>query len=1108
MSFGHFGIDPRKPTYDIHCARQISIRIPHVTGSFQNKVSNNRKFNSYAQANSFSSTAPQKSSYINRNLFNKANDNVIFQFELIENMLQNFNRSPFHNVVEQTLIQMMHATNVIVWLNNRLHNMLSSPTRNISVNYNAGIVGLCFRTKQICATHTPGDHPSFNLAVDDADTSAIYIPLLVSNFKGETEIIGVAQIMRSNDWLPFEDSDEPTAEYFCQKFYHLSHLFYRDHDIQNILASVPYVSQITEIEQLLSKMFKCDSVEFWMMENCNGKTSKYQHGKGFQEENNRFITTLIKNGPIEQNLVDISKYKDFHLEPSSLLLSAIQKQINTFVVILKRKKNSFSQIESTFLSSLVPIFSPLFFRNCSLETCQNLEIDRSDDSKDLSLRLKALLEVAEILSGVLDIDVLIPTIMSRACSLLNTERCSLFLVDHEKQEMVSRFHGGLDKSIRLPMNRGIIGHTATTGEIVNITNAYEDPRFDKAVDKATGFITRTILTVPIYNNRGEIAGITEMINRLDGSAFDESDIKMLMAFNVFCGISLDNAKLYQSSLNLTRQLRGFVELTSALNKTKTVRDILEEILSNAKEVIHANRATIFLVNSDEELTSIVNIGNPIIHGTHFAEISAQKKEELIFSREDVTKELYLMNVSKQNSILQNELDDDNNGRNDSEDGDVKILSRVSSVLTHDSSLFESSRDKNELTKDDDFSPICDFPLISNEGKLVGVMELSCSWKILSEDIKLLDFFAVFATVSIEKSELEEIAKFGRIEQDLRKWLSPEERKSYEAVPVKLRIDPNDPVGCTAFTINFDAPAWEGIGHFKVVFAQFSSFGLLKEFKIQNETFYRFLNEISQTYKKVPYHNWRHAVDVTEFISYELRISKMDTKLSKFELLGLLTAAVCHDANHDGFTNVFNEKAETPLGILFKNQSVMETHHCSESISVLSKAENNIFKIFTPLEFKQMWTLIIDLILVTDMSKHFGFLKASNEEMDKGPLNMENEYHRSIVMKAILKCGDISNVSRPFELADRWCDVLCEEFFRQGDLEMTNGMEYTSPLNDREHLDKPKSQIGFYTFVCLPLYECCARAMPELIVNVNQVKSNLDTWKKASAEKAAAEAANN
>lgn len=782
------------------------------------------------------------------------------------------------------------------------------------------------------------------------------------------------------------------------------------------------------------------------------------------------------------NSEDISKLPSYNLEvdgPPGESLLAVPYHLNsqTIAVVLRGKsgKTPFGAVESNQLQSLVPLIAR------TVATFGGVPNDENISSSDFALRLKALLEVAEIISGVLDIDVLIPTIMQRACQLLNTERCSLFLVDSSKQELISRFHGGLDKSLRLPINRGIVGHTAQTGNLVNITDAYNDPRFDKAVDLATGFRTRTILTVPIYNNRGEIGGVTEMINRVDGSAFDEDDIKMMKAFNVFCGISLDNARLYQTSLDLTRQLRGFVEMSSALNKTKTVRDVIEQILDNAKVVIHASRATIFLADSDGgQLSQFVNIGSDVVHGTTFADIVVAEGKTMIFNREE---------------IIEHIKDSDDKDAKDADLEAPSSLSRISSALLRDQDVFDSMKDPSaELPQ---FEPICGFPLLSKTGKCLGVMEMSCSYKILPEDVKLLDCFAVFAAVSLEKAELEDIAKFGKVEMELKQYITDDERKK-AVIPQKLVIP--DEESSTIFTINFDAPQWAGIGFFKIVFRMFDTFHLLDEFKIPSETFFRFLSQISATYNQVPYHNWRHAVDVTQFISYEMLTGGVQNKLPKFDILGLLTAAVCHDANHDGFTNVFNEKAETPLGILFKNQSVMETHHCSVSIDILSKAENNIFAALSPADYKRMWTLIIQLILWTDMAKHFDFLKAANAEMDNGPLDMEKDEHRLMMMRAILKCADVSNVSRPFELADKWCDVLCEEFFRQGDLEMASGMEYTSPLNDREHLDKPKSQIGFYTFVCLPLFEVAARAVPELVVNCNQIRSNLEVWKNAAAEK--------
>ena len=108
--------------------------------------------------------------------------------------------------------------------------------------------------------------------------------------------------------------------------------------------------------------------------------------------------------------------------------------------------------------------------------------------------------------------------------------------------------------------------------------------------------------------------------------------------------------------------------------------------------------------------------------------------------------------------------------------------------------------------------------------------------------------------------------------------------------------------------------------------------------------------------------------------------------------------------------------------------------------------------------------------------------------------MKNPEHRLLSMQLLLKVADISNVSRPFKLADKWCDILCEEFFRQGDNELANGLELSSPLNDRNNQDKPKGQIGFYNFVCLPLYQVVARVFPPLEVNLLSVKSNLDVWK--------------
>jgi hypothetical protein len=353
-------------------------------------------------------------------------------------------------------------------------------------------------------------------------------------------------------------------------------------------------------------------------------------------------------------------------------------------------------------------------------------------------------------------------------------------------------------------------------------------------------------------------------------------------------------------------------MSEVLNKTKTVRDVLEQILDNAVQFVHAARGVVYLPNleadSADELQEFIVAGRAEYYGTQFATECFLSGERRLFGPEDMAARL----STRQPGI-----------------------GRTSSVMMMPI-LQEPSAPELES--------IACFPLMTSVGKVLGVLELACPSKVLPEDLQLLDCFAVFGAVSLERGELEDIAKYGAVETELKQLITTRERALYE-IPAKLRIPPEQLSGI--FTVNFDAPQWAGTGLFKVVFAIYSRFNLLEEFKISAETCFRYLHGIISTYKKVPYHNCVHAIDVTQYCGYELLLCKLDGVIPKIEILALLVASVCHDANHDGFTNVYNTKAETPLGILFKNQSVMETHHCEVSIGVLSKAECNIFASLTP-----------------------------------------------------------------------------------------------------------------------------------------------------------------
>jgi hypothetical protein len=385
------------------------------------------------------------------------------------------------------------------------------------------------------------------------------------------------------------------------------------------------------------------------------------------------------------------------------------------------------------------------------------------------------------------------------------------------------------------------------------------------------------------------------------------------------------------------------------------------------------------------------------------------------------------------------------------------------------------------------------PVLASDGTCLGVAEMinKKNGIFTQEDMKLLHSFAAFIAVSLEKRRLKDITERGTAEIEMSKWIGDYERKSF-VTPTKLALPANKQH--ELLTANYFSIEWNGIGLFKVAFFAYGLFNLLETFEIHNDLMFTFLFKLRECYNEPPYHNWIHAVDVLQFFCYQIKLCCFDTVLTRMELLAICTAAISHDAGHQGFNNVYNVNAETPLGILFKDQSVMETFHCTVLIHLMSQPECNIFHAISPPDLKRLWFWIIKMILATDMAHHFKLVKATNDTLDAGPINLSNPVHRLMAMTMLMKVSDISNVSRPFEIADQWCDVLCEEFWRQGDMELAGGLAISSTLNERGTGNKPKGQIAFYNFVCIPLYAAMSRIFPELEANLQAVNNNLERWK--------------
>jgi signal transduction histidine kinase len=129
-------------------------------------------------------------------------------------------------------------------------------------------------------------------------------------------------------------------------------------------------------------------------------------------------------------------------------------------------------------------------------------------------------------------------------------------VDSAKSELWSRVAEGLgNKEIRIPLSAGIAGLVASTGNPVRISDAYRDPRFNPEVDKRTGYLTRSILCVPMRNRRGQVIGVFQVLNKRDGE-FTVLDEQLLASLSSQAAVAVENAKLYEEVQRTLTQLQA------------------------------------------------------------------------------------------------------------------------------------------------------------------------------------------------------------------------------------------------------------------------------------------------------------------------------------------------------------------------------------------------------------------------------------------------------------------------------------------------------------------------------------------------------------------------
>ena len=298
--------------------------------------------------------------------------------------------------------------------------------------------------------------------------------------------------------------------------------------------------------------------------------------------------------------------------------------------------------------------------------------------------------------------------------------------------------------------------------------------------------------------------------------------------------------------------------------------------------------------------------------------------------------------------------------------------------------------------------------------------------------------------------------------------------------------------------------------------------------IPSNTLKNFIVQIVEHYdrEKAIYHNDLHAGDVmqTSYTIFNQGNLNVKMKLKQLDIFAMLVAALCHDYKHPGTNNLFHINTQSKYALRYNDTSVLEMYHIAQTFKELQHDDFNIYKNFSPEEYRICRRRMIDGVLATDMANHQKVLSSAktlaetyNIKKGKNFQNVfnESENDKSIVklfdkqqnmLNMIIHTADISNPGKPDKVSNEWTKRVYGEFFVQGDMEKKLNIPISN-FCDRETTNINKAMIGFISFVVGPTIDTLTNLIPEVYDYTEYCRSNLRKHKigaKNDDRKAAAE----
>eukprot|EP00603_Paraphysomonas_imperforata_P002959 CAMPEP_0114431374 /NCGR_PEP_ID=MMETSP0103-20121206/10567_1 /TAXON_ID=37642 ORGANISM="Paraphysomonas imperforata, Strain PA2" /NCGR_SAMPLE_ID=MMETSP0103 /ASSEMBLY_ACC=CAM_ASM_000201 /LENGTH=791 /DNA_ID=CAMNT_0001600937 /DNA_START=115 /DNA_END=2490 /DNA_ORIENTATION=+ len=727
---------------------------------------------------------------------------------------------------------------------------------------------------------------------------------------------------------------------------------------------------------------------------------------------------------------------------------------------------------------------------------KRLELNDDIPVKKVDLLLEmhsviAIENVADVVQRVVDV----------AYNVFRAQRISVMILNRQKTHftvLASRDVEGKEFSA----NKGLCSVVLSSGEMINVKDAYRDHRFNPDCDQQTGFHTQSLLCAPLITNN-ETVGVVYAINKLDDdgeiTVFDKQDEDMLEYFSSTASCAIKKSQMYHEAVRNEKNAKALLSIV----RSRTADDMLENIFKSTIDamfqLIFPDCISVYICDQATQKAWVcVSRGGvddiTVDYGQGIAGTVAVNGETVrvanayddvrfddAFDRKSGYKTSSMLcagvpgfaDNSKPVAVIQllNKL----NGKaftQDDEDS-LEILCKELSItlrqkieelsfmrhstLSRRSSFNEKEQEHNEQSRLEE-AILNEFGAVSQCYKFSAMMSSSFSSDRLSQDFNEIN------RIQNEKSTPEKNAETQRIINMISKW------------------DFNPFVVSDGDLMHYS-------------FQMIADFDLINILSIDVRKLKNLIMGAHALYHDdVHFHNFKHAWSVMH-MSYLILRHGASNYLTPLDILTVLLAALCHDLDHPGTNNGYEIASESELALTYSFDAVLERHHASMTHRLLSSPNSNILDNLTASEQAYVKELITSSILHTNMTSHFvGVERLEIASKMDPPFDVTSAASRRDLVGHVVHTADLSGQVLPIDLAKIWGDRCLAEFVDQAEQEKLNDYpvtEFMACLHTASQ--RNQAQMGFISNIVLPLWTAMSNCFPSLKLRCSQAQSNHDFY---------------